>query len=72
MPQQTGASDPKKRLHNITGALLAADICELVKSVAFEGGRTKRGGAGVPALLMETIEKNRKALKLVELEKMER
>ncbi len=71
MPQQTAASDSKKRLHNITGVLLPADICDLVKSVAFEGGRTKRSGAGVPALLMEMIEKNRKALK-IELGKMER
>lgn len=64
MPQQTAASDAKKREHNITGVLLPAEICELVKRVAFERGRTRRCGAGVPALLMEMIEKNRKALKL--------
>jgi hypothetical protein len=55
----------------MAGALVPADICELLESVGFERGRANWVGAGVPALLMEMIEKNRKALKF-ELEKMER
>jgi hypothetical protein len=47
-----------------TGVHLPADLWELLNRVAFERARTKGGRASVSALLVEMIERNRKALEL--------
>jgi hypothetical protein len=52
------------RPYKTTGFHLPADLWELLNRVAFERARTKGGRASVSALLVEMIEKNRKALEL--------
>jgi hypothetical protein len=47
-----------------TGVHLPADLWELLNRVAFERARTKGGRASVSALLVEMIERKRKALEL--------
>jgi hypothetical protein len=58
----------RDRPHRTTGVHLPSDLSELLNRVAFERARTRGGRASVSALLVEMIEKNRKALAL-ELEK---
>ena len=64
MPQQRSTSEPNERPYKTTGVHLPADLWELLNRVAFERARTKGGRASVSALLVEMIEKNRKALEL--------
>ena len=64
MAKQTSAPEPNKRPYKITGVHLPADLWELLNRVAFERARTKGGRASVSALLVEMIERNRKALEL--------
>ena len=71
MAKKTIASEPKERPYKTTGLHLPADLWELLNRVAFERARTRGGRASVSALLVQMIEKNRKALKF-ELEKMGR
>ncbi len=47
-----------------TGVHLPSDLWELLNRVAFERARTKGGRASVSALLVEMIERNRRALEL--------
>jgi hypothetical protein len=54
--------------YKTTGVHLPSDQWEPLNRVAFERARTRGGRASVSALLVEMIEKNRKALAL-ELEK---
>jgi hypothetical protein len=61
-------SEPRDRPYKTTGVHLPSDLWELLNRVAFERARTRGGRASVSALLVEMIEKNRKALAL-ELEK---
>ncbi len=64
MPKPTAASEAKDRPYKTTGVHLPADLWELLNRVAFERARTKGGRASVSALLVEMIERNRKALEL--------
>ena len=52
------------RRFRTTGVHLPADLWELLNRVAFERARNKGGRASVSALLVEMIERNRKALEL--------
>ena len=47
-----------------TGVHLPADLWELLNRVAFERAKNNGGRASVSALLVEMIERNRKALEL--------
>ena len=58
------ASFVSRRPFRTTGVHLPADLWELLNRVAFERARTKGGRASVSALLVEMIERNRKALEL--------
>jgi hypothetical protein len=71
MPKQTSEPGLTERPYKTTGVHLPADLWELLNRVAFERARTRGGRASVSALLVEMIEKNRKALEL-ELGKMVR
>jgi hypothetical protein len=71
LPKQTGAHESQVRPYKTTGVHLPADLWELLNRVAFERARTRGGRASVSALLVEMIERNRKALEL-ELGKMGR
>ena len=64
MAKPTTASEQLERPYKTTGIHLPADLWELLNRVAFERARTKGGRASVSALLVEIIEKNRKALEL--------
>jgi hypothetical protein len=64
MAKAKAVPDPKERPYKTTGVHLPADLWELLNRVAFERARTKGGRASVSALLVEMIEKNRKALGL--------
>jgi hypothetical protein len=55
---------PEERTHRTTGINLPVEIWELLNRVAFERARTKGGRAGASALLVEMIERNRKAVEL--------
>jgi hypothetical protein len=58
--------EPQVRPYKTTGFHLPADLRGLLNGFAFERARTKGGRASVSVLLVEMIEKNRKALKLGE------
>jgi len=58
------AASTSSRPFKTTGVHLPADLWELLNRVAFERARTKGGRASVSALLVEMIERNRKALEL--------
>src|SRR5260370_36960850 len=62
------ASFVARRPYKTTGVHLPADLWELLNRVAFERARTRGGRASVSALLVEMIERNRKALE-AELER---
>lgn len=64
MAKQTRALAPKERPYKTTGVHLPADLWELLNRVAFERARTRGGRASVSALLVEMIERDRKALEL--------
>ena len=64
MAKKTAASEPQERPYKTTGVHLPADLWELLNRVAFERARTRGGRASVSALLVEMIERNRKALEL--------
>jgi hypothetical protein len=64
MPKAQIAPEPKERPYKTTGVHLPSDLWELLNRVAFERARTRGGRASVSALLVEMIEKNRKALEL--------
>ena len=64
MARAKPVTEPKERPYKTTGVHLPADLWELLNRVAFERARTKGGRASVSALLVEMIEKNRKALEL--------
>ena len=65
MAKKTAASEPpKERPYKTTGVHLPKDLWELLNRVAFERARTRGGRASVSALLVEMIERNRKALEL--------
>lgn len=64
MARQKATHQPQERQYKTTGVHLPADLWELLNRVAFERARTKGGRASVSALLVEMIEKNRKALEL--------
>jgi predicted DNA-binding protein len=54
----SSASDPQ---YKTTGFRLPKSLWELLNRVAFERTRTK-GGASVPALLVELVERHKKEL----------
>jgi hypothetical protein len=56
--------ESKERPYKTTGVHLPSELWELLNRVAFERARTRGGRASVSALLVEMIEKNRKALEL--------
>ncbi len=64
MSKRKTAQAPIARPYKTTGVHLPADLWELLNRVAFERARTKGGRASVSALLVEMIERNRKALEL--------
>jgi hypothetical protein len=64
MPKAQIAPEQKERPYKTTGVHLPSDLWELLNRVAFERARTRGGRASVSALLVEMIEKNRKALEL--------
>lgn len=64
MAKKTAVSEPPERPYKTTGVHLPADLWELLNRVAFERARTRGGRASVSALLVEMIERNRKALEL--------
>ena len=64
MGKKTAEPQPQHRPYKTTGVHLPADLWELLNRVAFERARTKGGRASVSALLLEMIDKNRKALEL--------
>ena len=64
MKKQSVTSEPEERPYKTTGIHLPTDLWELLNRVAFERARTRGGRASVSALLVEMIEKNRKALEL--------
>jgi hypothetical protein len=64
MAKQKAAPEPKERPYKTTGVHLPSDLWELLNRVAFERARTRGGHASVSALLVEMIERNRKALEL--------
>jgi hypothetical protein len=64
MTKKTATFEPKERPYKTTGVHLRTDQWELLNRVAFERARTKGGRASVSALLVEMIERNRKALEL--------
>ena len=64
MARAKPVTEPKERPYKTTGVHLPADLWELLNRVAFERARTRGGRASVSALLVEMIEKNRKALEL--------
>jgi hypothetical protein len=64
MAKKTAVSEPKERPFTTTGVHLPKDLWELLNRVAFERARTRGGRASVSALLVEMIEKHRKALEL--------
>lgn len=57
-------AEAQERPYKTTGVHLPADLWELLNRVAFERAKTRGGRASVSALLVEMIEKNRKALEL--------
>jgi hypothetical protein len=64
MAKRISSSEPQGRPYKTTGLHLPVDLWELLNRVAFERARTKGGRASVSALLVQMIEKNRKALEL--------
>ena len=64
MAKRTGAAQAKERPYKTTGLHLPSDLWELLNRVAFERARTRGGRASVSALLVEMIEKNRRALEV--------
>jgi hypothetical protein len=64
MPKKATASEPQERPYKTTGVHLPADLWELLNRVAFERARSRGGRASVSALLVEMIERNRKALEV--------
>jgi hypothetical protein len=60
--KRTDAGSAASRPYKTTGIHLPADLWELLNRVAFERARTKGGRASVSALLVEMIERHRKAL----------
>jgi hypothetical protein len=61
--KRKGAGSAFSSPFKTTGVHLAADLWELLNS-AFERARTKGGRVSVSALLVEMIERNRRALEL--------
>ena len=57
-----GSDRLRRKWHPFSPAL--TDLWELLNRVAFERARTKGGRASVSALLVEMIERNRRALEL--------
>lgn len=64
MAKKTAVPELQERPYKTTGVHLPADLWELLNRVAFERARTKGGRASVSALLVEMIERNRRALEL--------
>jgi hypothetical protein len=62
--KRKNAGSAFSRPFKTTGIHLPADLWELLNRVAFERARIKGGRASVSALLVEMIERNRKALQL--------
>jgi hypothetical protein len=58
------AAELHKAPYKTTGVHLPAELWELLNRVAFERAKTRGGRASVSALLVEMIEKDRKALEL--------
>jgi hypothetical protein len=56
--------EPKERPYKTTGVHLPSELWELLNRVAFERARTRSGRASVSGLLVEMIERNRRALEL--------
>ena len=69
--KRKSADSASSRPFRTTGIYLPAELWELLNRVAFERARNRGGRASVSALLVEMIEKNRKALEL-ELGRMRR
>jgi hypothetical protein len=63
MTKSKAVPEPKERFKT-TGIHLRESQWVLLNRVAFERARTKGGRASVSALLVEMIDKNRKALEL--------
>ena len=64
MAKTSSPPEPQDRPYKTTGVHLPSDLWELLNRVAFERARTRGGRASVSALLVEMIEKHRKALEL--------
>jgi hypothetical protein len=64
MPKGVSAATAKERPYKTTGLHLPEELWVLLNRVAFERARRNGGRASVSALLVEMIEKNRKALEL--------
>lgn len=64
MAKKTAAPEPDERPYKTTGVHLPADLWELLNRVAFYRAKDEGGRASVSALLVQMIEKNRKALEL--------
>ncbi|MBS1828805.1 MAG: hypothetical protein JST93_26115 [Acidobacteria bacterium] len=64
MAKKTAVSEPKDRPYKTTGVHIPADLWELLNRVAFYRAKDEGGRASVSAILVQMIEKNRKALEL--------
>jgi hypothetical protein len=64
MAKRPSLPEPQDRPYKTTGVHLPSDLWELLNRVAFERARTRGGRASVSALLVEMIDRNRKALEL--------
>ena len=64
MRKRNAVPELEMRAYRTTGVHLPADLWELLNRVAFERAKQRGGRASVSALLVEMIEKNRRALEL--------
>lgn len=64
MRKRNAISELEVRAYRTTGVHLPADLWELLNRVAFERAKLRGGRASVSALVVEMIEKNRRALEL--------
>ena len=64
MAKAKAVPDISERAYKTTGVHLPADLWELLNRVAFYRAKDEGGRASVSALLVEMIERNRKALEI--------
>ena len=64
MRKRNAVPEREVRAYRTTGVHLPADLWELLNRVAFERAKLRGGRASVSALVVEMIEKNRRALEL--------